>query len=152
MFHYGAFIFHVEHLRYRGAENIGIEQSHLVSFPRQSNGEVGADGAFAHASLTGSDGDDVFDSRKQFRLDGSGSLFRLHRDVAFDVDIRIGIGKNSLLSHLHDRFDERVVRFFGDEGEAHFHAIDADVVGHHACRHDILSRSGVTHIFQCINN
>ena len=62
-------VFQVEHLWLRWPEDVGIEQSYLVSHFCQRYGQVGGNGGFAYAALARRYGHDVLNVRQyRFRL------------------------------------------------------------------------------------
>lgn len=67
--------------------------------------------------------------------------------TALDVTIQAQI-----LGHFYHRTDERIVPLLGDKRKTYFHSVDAHIIGDHPGGNNILSRSGITHIFQCIDD
>ena len=48
--------------------------------------------------------------------------------------------------------DKRVGRLVEHEREAHFVAVDADVILDHSGLYDIFARGGITHVFERVEN
>ena len=145
-------IFYSKHFGNRRPENIGIEQTSFIAFFCQSNGKIGTHRAFSHTAFSRCHGDNIFHAGQQIGQCRTRRLFGFHRNISFYLDIRIGISQNRLLRHFHQRFNERIVLPFGDERKTHFHSVDTDIVFHHSGRNNVLSRSRVAHVFECVNN
>ena len=52
-------VFHLEHLGHGRTEDVGVEQTHPVAQLRQTDGQVGGHGAFAHTALAARHGNDM---------------------------------------------------------------------------------------------
>ena len=76
----GTGVLYVEHLRHRRTEDIGVEQSHLVTQSGERDGEVGRDGRLAHAAFSGAHGDDVLHAREHLTHLGTGLRLKLGGD------------------------------------------------------------------------
>ncbi len=61
-------ILHTEHFRHRRSENIGVEQTDLVTLAGKCHGKVAGNGRFAYTALARTHSDDVLHTGE--RLDG----------------------------------------------------------------------------------
>ena len=100
-FQIGSRILQSEHLRNGRTEDVRIQQSDLVTFVRQSHGEVGRDGGFAHASLAGRYRDDVLHLRKQLRRLRRQLCLIVYADVPHDIHLLAHVGEYGLFGSLH---------------------------------------------------
>ena len=134
--------FHAEDFGNAGAEDVGVEQSDAVALGGKRHGEVGGNGALAHAAFAGGHSDDVLDAGQ-----GVGLLRHcaagFDGDVAADFGVGAGEGQHGLLGGFHDRLHERVGKLVEDEGEGDFVAVDANVVLHHIALHDVFAGAGI---------
>ena len=102
----GTGILHVEHLRHRGSEDVGVEQSHLVAESCQRDGEIGRDGRLAYSTLTGAYGDDVLHLRQQvFHIR---TWCRLELCLHRHLYVLAAMVADSSLGSLHRRLEERI--------------------------------------------
>ena len=135
--------FEVEHLGHGGAEDVGIEKAHLIAFGGKCYGEIGRNGAFSHASLARTHGNDILDLREHLAWFGAQCLDCLHLD--FHLHGLVHVGVNGGLGCLEHGFHEGVGGFFEDEGETHLHTVNAEVVLHHFGFDEILAVARIAH-------
>lgn len=147
-----ACLFDIEHLGHRGAEDIGIEQSHLITQTGQCHSQIGRDGRLAHAPFSRGDGNDVFHLGQ--KLSGSGSLRLAALDpyIALDVDIFAHIGEYGCLGSLYHRLLEGIVGLVEDEGKGYLVALDTDIIFDHSCGYQVFAGAGIPHCGQCVKN
>ena len=143
----GLHVLHTEHLGHRRAEDVAVQQAHLVAQSRQRDGQVGRDGRLAHAALARAHGYDVLHLGQHFAHFGSRRTlefgFNLHLHVLAAVVFDGGLGS------LHRRLQERVG--VAVEHQHHLRAPHAALavvahtgrVAHHLALHQVLLRSGI---------
>ena len=102
----GTRLFAAKHLRLRRAEDIGIKQTHLIAFLRQSHSEVGRDGALPHPSFAGEDRQGVLHLRQERKALLRYDLGELHSYIPLDLDLGADVGKDRLFGSLHYGLDE----------------------------------------------
>ena len=146
-----ACILNAEHLWYRGTEDVGIQQTHLVAQTRQCNGKVCRDGRLSYSTLSRRDGNNVLHLGKELAHLGAHCLTAHHADVTLNLHLLADIQMYGSLGRLDHRTDERVGWFVKDERETHLVAVDAYIVVNHSGLDKILSVPGVTHLLQCVH-
>ena len=130
------FVLDTEHLGHARSEDVGVEQSHIVAQSCQGDGEVGGDGALAHAALSGADGDDVLHPGQEFAHLRARRVAELGGDVYLHV-LAHGV-VDLCLCRLDGGLEERVGLAWEDERDAHFVPVDAGGVGQHFTLDDVL--------------
>ncbi len=146
--HEQVLILDAEHLRLRRAENIGIEQTHLVPLAGKGYRKVGGDGRLPHATFARRYTDDILHPGKRTGCRRRGGLGHLHADIALYLHLGRDVSLYGGLGRAHQRLDKRVGRTVENKREAHLVAVNAYVVGHHPGLNYIFTRRRIAHILQ----
>ena len=97
----GSLVFDVEHFGHRRAEDVAVQQADFVTQACQGDGEVGRNGALAHAALTRAYGDDILHLRQH--LSYFGTWLRLEFRLDFHLYVLAAVVFDSRLGSLHRR-------------------------------------------------
>nr|ACM91076.1 ATPase [uncultured bacterium 34R1] len=149
--HIELLVFQTQHLGHRGAENVGVEQTHAVALHGKRHGQVHRHGRLPYSAFARRNAYDVLHARQRhlrflLGLESHGS------DVSLDFHFFAHIGVHGHFGGTHHRFDEGVGGFLEYDRERNLVAVDAHIVGHHAHFHDILAGTGITHMLQSFDD
>ena len=146
----GAHILHAKHLGHGRAEDVGIEQSHLIAQLCQGDGKIGRDGTLAHATLAGTYGNNVLNLGQHLAHLRAGS--RLELGGYLHLHFLRHMIMDGCLGGLHRTLQERVGITGEEEYHLHLHAIDAGGVSQHPTLYQILLGARINDRSQGIGN
>ena len=137
------FFLYTEHLRHGRTEDIGIEQTHLVTQLGKCNGEIGRNRTLTDSTLTRAYSDDVLHLRKHF------SYFRTRSRLELSNDLHLYLLGDMImdgsLSRLHRTLQEGIGISREEQNHLHLHTIDARRICQHLALYEVLLGAWINH-------
>jgi len=131
----------MEHLRHGRTEDIGVEESYLITQTGKGYGKVGRDGRLTDTALTGTDSNDILNMGEKFADFGTG--LGLELSLYLYLYVLTTVVFDGGLSSLYGGFEERigVAGEFEDNGD--FLSVDGGLVGNHVALYEVLLSAGI---------
>ena len=146
---FGTIVFETEHLRHRRTENIGIEQSHTITFLGKSHSQIRRNGRFTDSAFTRRNSNNLIGIHCRRLLCCYGShlfVFHIYDHFALFADMSF----DSCLRSFYYRFHKRRILFGTYQRKRYLVAVDTYVVFDHTALHNILWFTGVTYLGECL--